>query len=290
MDARVTSGLGRIGASSDLTFTINNYGDQDFVDYIGIGPRYYGHINAEDVTEDTPYTKADIQRIGAYLRAGQKGEVTCLFNPQQGGLVRFDLYKGNEEYFTSFTMRFDTIYSYEPYLVNNSYVTHEGNHYVYHVELCDRPGVAVPDGVPSDDIQFDCRIGSLDGKTMNRVILRDEIKDYLRALPDNAGSGNYKFTLELSLDIEQDGEYYARSYMNEWLNAEQTEYIYTTSHRKNFSVTVDPTAIKEVGNLKSATDDSIYDLQGRKVITNLSPLAPHLKKGIYIRKGKKYFK
>ena len=58
----------------------------------------------------------------------------------------------------------------------------------------------------------------------------------------------------------------------------------------SFTMEFDPTAIKGVDDVKSATDDPIYDLQGRKVITNPSPLAHPLKKGIYIRKGKKYIK
>ena len=158
VSAAITSGLGRIGGSNDLTVTIRNNEQTDYIGDISLIPYYYGQIDEADVTADTPFIQGKEQVNGAYLRAGQEDEVTFMFTPQQGGLVRFDLCTGNKEYFDSFTMEFD------------------------------------------------------------------------------------------------------------------------------------PTAIKGVDDVKSATDGSIYDLQGRKVITNPSPLAHPLKKGIYIRKGKKYIK
>ena len=44
------------------------------------------------------------------------------------------------------------------------------------------------------------------------------------------------------------------------------------------------------GVLNAALEDCYFDLQGRKVISHHSPLTTPLKKGIYIRKGKKYIK
>ena len=261
VSAAITSGLGRIGGSSDLTVTIRNHEQTDYIGDIWLSAEGERQIN------------------GAYLRAGQESEVTFLFTPKHSGQVRFDLSTDYVGYFDSFTMAFDTIYSYDPYLVNNSYVTHEGNHYVYHVELCDRPGVTVPKGVPSDSIYLDCRISSSDEIIVNRIKYKDEIRNYLRALPDSAGSGKYKFTTEVSLDVEQDGEYYVWSYLIEWLN--DTDFIFGADHVEDFPVTVDPTFIKGVDGSLGKPDAPFYDLQGRRL-----PNRP-ARKGLYIRNGKK---
>ena len=268
VSAAITSGLGRLGGSSDLTVTIRNHEQTDYVGDIWLSAEGNKWVS------------------GSCLRAGQDSEVTFLFTPQHGGQVKFDLYTENEEYFDSFTMAFDndTIYSYDPYLVNNSYVTHEGNHYVYHVELCDRPGVTVPDGVPSDSIYLYACIASNDDVVINEIGLRDEIKDYLRALPDSAGSGEYKFTTEVSLDVEQDGDYYVWSYLNEWLDAEHIDYILGVGHVEDFPVTVDPTFIKGVDGSLGKPDAPFYDLQGRRLQTRPP------RKGLYIHNGKKYIK
>jgi hypothetical protein len=279
VSAAITSGFGRIGGSSDLTVTIRNNDQKDYIGNVWLS------------------VEGDRLENGAFIRAGQEGEATFLFTPKHGGQVRFDLSTDYVGYFGSFTMEFDndTVYSYDPYLVNNSYVTHEGNHYVYHVELCDRPGVTVPDGVPSDSIYLACCISSLDRMVFNIIKIRDEIKDYLRALPDSAGSGNYQFTAKVPLDIEQDGEYFVWSYLIEWLDSEHIEYIFSVEHYQQFPITLEPTAIKEMDDSKSTIDNSIYDLQGRKVITvqpnsQLSTVNSELKKGLYIRKGRKFIK
>ena len=291
VDYSITSGRGRIGESSNITLTVRNPNDHDYMGSMYLYPYYYGNMAAEDVTDDTPYIEFERLSSGPNIRAGEENKVTFPFTPEQGGLVQFDgkHVVGDNDFdyyvdtFASFTMRFDTIYSYNPYLANNSYVTHDGNHYVYHVEISDIPGVTVPYGVPSDSIFLDCRISSSDNTIVNRIKIRDEIKDYLRALPENAGSGNYKFTVELPLDIEQDGEYYVWSFLNEWLDAEHTEYIDGGAERyETFNVVVDPTAIKSINGLLDKGDAPFYDLQGRRV----NPRA----KGIYIRKGKKVIK
>ena len=259
-------------------------------------PTYYGYVDEADVTDDTPSAIGDRIESCAILRAGEEGEATFLFTPEQGGLVKFDLTTNKVSTIDSFTMKFGNIFeSYNNYLVNNSYVTHEGNHYVYHVELCDRPGVTVPAGVPSDNIYLYASIGSTSNDASNSISLRDELKDYLRALPDSAGSGHYKFTAELPLDIEHDGQYYARSYLNEWLDEMHTENIFGALKNKYFTVSVEPTTIQATEHSRPTIDHSVYDLQGRKVVTAQPdgqwPMPnSQLKKGIYIHQGRKTIK
>ena len=267
VSATITAGKGRLGGKNDVTVTIRNNGLTDYIGDILLSAEDNKSIN------------------GAYLRAGQESEVTFLFTPTHVGQVSFDLYTGNEEYFDSFTMEFDndTIYNYDPYLVNNSYVIREGNHYVYHVELCDRPGVTVPNGVPSDKIYLDCRIVSLDNVIYNSINIEDEIREYLRALPENAGSGNYKFTTEVALDLEQDQEYYVVSSLIEWLNEGNTDYIYGAYQYVVSPVAIDPTGVISMEDGRSMMEDVWYDLQGRKLEGQPTQA------GVYIYKGKKGF-
>ncbi|MBO4214745.1 MAG: C10 family peptidase [Bacteroidaceae bacterium] len=265
VSAAITAGKSRLGGSSDVTVTIRNNGQTDYIGDIWLSAEGGRSINS------------------AYIRAGQEGEVTFLFTPTHAGLVKFDLSTDYVGYFDSFTMEFDndTIYSYDSYLVNNSYVTHEGNHYVYHVELCDRPSVTVPKGVPSDNIYFYARIASNDVRVSNNIRFEEEIRDYLRALPANAGNGDYKFATEVTLDIEQDGEYHAWSYLNEWLDAEHKDLIKCIDSIEYFTVTFDPTGVASMEDGGSMMEDVWYDLQGRKLEGKPS------ERGVYIYKGKK---
>ena len=277
-----TRGSGRIGMFNELTLTIRNHSPFESSRVLMLAPYYYGHVKPEDITAETPYSEGDPFLTGGYLRAGQDSEAIFSFKPLASGTIYLLLaYPDGRLLADTFIEVSDTIGSYESYLVNNSYVTHDGNHYVYHVELCDRTDVTVPQGVPSDSIYFHARISSADDTVTSGIRIEDELRDYLRALPDSAGSGNYKFTAEVSLDIEQDGDYYVISYLVEWLNAEQTAGIQSNFYYESFPVTVDPTAIKGVGDASPALDDAIYDLQGRRY--DVRPT----RKGIYIRNNRK---
>ena len=278
VSAAITAGRDRIGATKDLSVQLRSHEAADHVVSVGIEPYYYGNVDEDEVTDSTPFTVGEMIYGNAQLRAGEVGEAMFLFTPMQGGLVKFNLSNNNVP-FGSFMMKFgNTVNSYDAYLTNNSYVTHEGNHYVYHVELCDRPGVAFPDGVPPEGIYLYASIGSNENDAHNDITLTDELRDYLRALPDSAGSGNYKFTVDLPLDVEQDGSYYMRSYLNEWLDDAHSEYIIALLQNNYFTISVEPTSIQ----LPQASPHSAtYDLNGRRL--NGLPA----RKRIYISNGKK---
>ena len=88
IDGAVTMGTAAVGERSDVTVTVDNHDDHDFVGELCLVPYYYGKIRPEDITEDTPYAEGDTLICGAYLRAGQEGEVTFSFRPTQEGVVR----------------------------------------------------------------------------------------------------------------------------------------------------------------------------------------------------------
>ena len=111
--------------------------------------------------------------------------------------------------------------------------------------------------------------------------LRQEAVDYLRALPEKAGDGNYKLTTDLTLDVPQSGYYTVLSYFVEPLkeNATDDDVIYCVPHIDWFYFDLE-TGIASVA--REDNDNSPYvGLNG--VVTNSRPQ----RKGIYIHKGRK---
>ena len=112
-------------------------------------------------------------------------------------------------------------------------------------------------------------------------MLNQEAVSYLTALPEKAGSGNYKLTTELTLDVPQSGYYTVRSYFVELLkeNATNEDIIYCVSHNERFYFDL------ETGIVSVAREDNgngrYVGLNG--VVTNSRPQ----RKGIYIHKGRK---
>lgn len=74
----ITKGTGAKGARSDVTVTVSNHDEKDFVGELGLVP-YYGE------------QEGDVMWCGAYLRAGQEGEVTFSFKPRHSGSINLVL-------------------------------------------------------------------------------------------------------------------------------------------------------------------------------------------------------
>ena len=111
--------------------------------------------------------------------------------------------------------------------------------------------------------------------------MRQEAIDYLKALPEKAGDGNYKLTTELTLDVPQSGYYTVKSYFVNELkeNATADDVIYSVVQYDRFYFDL------ETGIASVARED---DGNGRYVglngvVTNSRPQ----RKGIYIHKGRK---
>ena len=75
----VTKGTGAAGVRSDVTVTVGNSGEKDFIETLYLIPYY----DNGDVGET--------MACGAYIRAGQEGEVTFSFRPRRSGKVRLEL-------------------------------------------------------------------------------------------------------------------------------------------------------------------------------------------------------
>jgi hypothetical protein len=173
----------------------------------------------------------------------------------------------------------DTIGSYIDYLVNQSTYELLPRQVAYHVCIADNPEANIPPGVPSDGIYFFAGLFDENGEVVQRIKLTDEAIDYLKALPEKAGDGNYTLTAELIVDIPRSGYYFVWSFFNEWLD-DGTYIDGGAEQREVFYFELDETGIVSVTRVDK--DDSRYvGLNG--ISTNTRPA----RKGIYIRNGKK---
>ena len=280
--AEFTKGPGRMGMRNDLTLTIRNKSERESTMSLYLVPYYFGKVKPADITPETPRSEGDPMEAGAYLRAGQDTEVTFCFKPMASGTVGLGLYLPDGTWLGETAIEVsDTIGSYDDYLVNQSTYELLPGQIAYHVSIADNPEATVPQGVPADSIYLYVKISDDQGEAVQIARLRQEAIDYLTALPEKAGSGNYKLTTELTLNVPQSGYYNVMSYFAELLKENPTvdDIIYSASHIDRFYFDLE-TGIVSVS--REDDDNSPYvGLNG--VVTNSRPQ----RKGIYIHKGRK---
>ena len=280
--AEFTKGPGRMGMRNDLTLTIRNKSERESTMSHYLVPYYFGKVKPADITPETPRSEGDPMEAGAYLRAGQDTEVTFCFKPMASGTVGLVLYLPDGTWLGETAIEVsDTIGSYDDYLVNQSTYELLPGQIAYHVSIADNPEATVPQGVPADSIYLYVKISDDQGEAVQIARLRQEAVDYLKALPEKAGSGNYKLTTELTLNVPQSGYYTVMSYFVDPLKENPTvdDIIYSARQIDRFYFDLE-TGIVSVS--REDNDNSPYvGLNG--VVTNSRPQ----RKGIYIHKGRK---
>ena len=280
--AEFTKGPGRMGMGNDLTLTIRNKSERESTMPLYLVPRYFGKVKPADITQETPRSEGDPMKAGAYLRAGQDTEVTFCFKPMASGTVGLLLSWPDGTPLAEWAIEVsDTIGSYDDYLVNQSTYELLPGQIAYHVSIADNPEAIVPQGVPANNIYLYVKISDDQGEVVQVARLRQEAVSYLTALPEKAGSGNYKLTTELTLDVPQSGYYTVTSYFVNELkeNATDDDVIYSVEHFDRFYFDLE-TGIVSVS--REDDDNGPYvGLNG--VVTNSRPQ----RKGIYIHKGRK---
>ena len=80
-----------IGDQNLLTLTIRNLREEESTVPLYLLPYYYGKVNPDDITDETPYTEGDPFGSGAYLRPGEDSDVTFCMKPMRGGTIRLKL-------------------------------------------------------------------------------------------------------------------------------------------------------------------------------------------------------
>ena len=280
--AEFTKGGGRMGMRNDLTLTLRNKSARESTMPLFLIPLYFGKANPADITPETPCSEGEPMEVGAYLRAGQDTEVTFCFKPMRSGTVGLVLVLPDGTWLGETAIEVsDTIGSYDDYLVNQSTYELLPGQIAYHVSIADNTEANIPQGVPSDSIYLYVGIGDDNWEFTQEARLRQEAVDYLKALPEKAGSGDYKLTTELTLDVPRSGYYTVLSYFVEPLkeNATDDDVIYCVPHIDRFYFDLE-TGIASVA--REDNDNSPYvGLNG--VVTNSRPQ----RKGIYIHKGRK---
>ena len=280
--AEFTKGPGRMGMGNDLTLTIRNKSERESTIPLYLAPRYFGKVKPADITSETPRSEGEPMKAGAYLRAGQDTEVTFCFKPMASGTVGLLLsWPDGTPLADCFIEVSDTIGSYDDYLVNQSTYELLPGQIAYHVSIADNPEAIVPQGVPADNIYLYVGIADDQKETVQIARLRQEAIDYLKALPEKAGDGNYKLTTELTLDVPRSGYYTVVSCFVDKLkeNATADDIIYSVAQEERFYFDLE-TGIVSVS--REDDDNGPYvGLNG--VVTNSRPQ----RKGIYIHKGRK---
>lgn len=282
VNAEFTKGGGRMGMRNDLTLTLRNWTDRESTLPLYLVPYYYGKVNPADITPETPRSEGEPMMAGAYLRAEQDTDVTFSFKPMSGGTVVLSMFLPNGAWLGETVIEVsDTIGSYNDYLVNQSTYELLPGQIAYHVSIADNTEANIPKGVPSDNIYLYVSIGDDNREVVQEARLRQEAVDYLKALPEKGGKGDYKLTTELTLDVPRSGYYNVKSYFVELLkeNPSDADIIYSAPHVDRFYFDLE-TGIVSVS--REDNDHSPYvGLNG--VITNSRPQ----RKGIYIHKGRK---
>ena len=274
----ITKGTGRLGERSDLTIRVRNYGSSDYIRELYLRPIYLGHIKPEEYGAAPVLAQGPMMKCGAYIPANGEADVTFSFVPEYGGMVSFCAYTDNQ-YIGElpYQLNNDTLTNYYNYIENNSYLSHDGDQWYWNVELADRQGVKMPHWIPSDNLFLNITF-AVNKNLVQRLMLKQELHDYLLALPDNIGTGNYTFTYQMPVDVSKPGEYYFDSYIAEVVNNKLISYCCANT----YSFTIDdPTGIEEVKSENGA--GTVFDLQGR----------PHSgkpsRRGLYIQGNKKIF-
>lgn len=261
-DIAVTKGTGRLGTPCDLTVTLMNHADIDYSHEIWAAPMYAGKISIDDITEDTPYWAGDWIGCGAYIKAGQEGDVTFSFEPQQGGLIGIYLVAFDYEAIGGKIINLDddTLYNYDDYVGNISYISREDDQWFYKVELC---GIQenMPHWIPSDSIGLKVCIFR-DDILVDSLFIRDEIREYLTELPNQPTPSDYRFTFKLPVDISLDGTYLFESFLTDWYDGEMSDFC---CHLGIDFTIANPTDVKAT-RFETDTEPGIYyDLVGRRI-------------------------
>lgn len=178
----------------------------------------------------------------------------------------------------------EKLYSYDDYVKNNSYLACEEGQWVYHVELCDKAGVEIPNKLPADNIRLVVTGGfwMFDGLVFEYdfSLILTEVEDYLKALPEKGGKGDYKFTYDVPFTPSYEGEFEASSHLAVLVDDRRLEN-YSCTKRETMQYSF-PVNIKDV-NVNVSTDGAWCTLDGRTLDS-----AP-TEKGIYLYHGKKIY-
>jgi len=281
LDGAITKGKGRLDENNVITVQVRNTSQRDYANYLYLIPHYYGNTEESSITEETEYLIGDTIFAGAYIRACEQSGINFNFSPQNLGTVLFKMYDSSNNNVGSFALKLtnDTLALFDRYVENCSYLVKEEDSWYYQVELRDKVNDSIPHFVPADNLRF--KVGcDVDDNQILAHMITNEIREYLRQLPEKGGHGDYVFSMKVPVDNTLCGYYYMFSYIAEWICDSLVKITRSCYQIESFQYD-DPTSVGFIE--KNPITDTIFDLWGRPFIGAAT------KKGIYIRDGKLYF-
>lgn len=281
-DVAITKGTGLLDERSDITIRVRNNESLDYVSKLYLVPCYFGHITPEEFGIIPALAEGTKMTCGAYIPAKGEADVTFSFVPEYGGTIVFRAYT-DDRYIGELPLEFnnDTLINYDPYLENKSYLSRDGDQWYWNVELADRIGTKMPHWIPSDSLYLRVRY-YFNNEQVKCVKEETGLKEYLVALPDSIGTGNYTFTYQMPVEVGQPGYYFFDSYIAKLLNGETLNY----SCMLKLRFTIDDYTGIDNKQADSPADQSVmpwFDLQGRPL--NVKPT----RRGLYIQGNRKLF-
>jgi hypothetical protein len=261
----ITKGTGRLNERSDITIRVRNNEGSDYVNKLNLVPVYLGHITPEEYDISPKLAEGTKMICGAYIPAGSEADVTFSFVPEYGGTVVFSVSDNSGQYVGRMPLELlkDTLTNYDAYLENKSYLSSDDDQWYWNVELADRIGVKMPHWIPSDSLYLTvCH--NLNNEQVKSVRENTGLKEYLAALPDSIGTGNYTFSYQIPVEVGQPGEYYFNSCLAEIVNKE----VVNDCCIKDYIFTIDDNT--GIDNMQEGfpADKSVktwFDLQGRRL-------------------------
>lgn len=274
----ITKGTGRVGEPCNLTVYISNQTVKDYNYTIELLPYYFAQIHGNDTLYFDEGIYGKWMNNNSYIKAWQDGENTFSFTPEYTGLVVFyySIYLQDEPFcYNVFTLTLDndTLVNYGKYIEKRNNYVIEANKCLFTVELRDTTSTGVPDYViPSDSIVLNMRYYYND-EIVRDTIIKDEIREYLKALPENRGSS---FNCSMMIDVSKPGYYTLESYYGDLRNGTIPSKLCETKCYLRIS---DPTSTKPVHN--DTPPGSYHDLMGRRITDTPQ------QDGLYINNGRK---
>lgn len=120
----------------------------------------------------------------------------------------------------------------------------------------------------------------IDKEKVENISIETDLKEYLAALPDRIGNGDYTFTYRLPIDLSQPGDYNLDSYIAYMVNGECLDAFCIQIQR----FTIDSPALTGINEtvISEPAKAEWYDLNGRRLSSKPTS------KGVYIYNGRKY--
>ena len=252
----ITKGCGRLYTINDMKVTVKNHSNIEFTPRVVLVPYYYGDVKPEDITDDTPFSEGEEMNSQAYIKANDTVDIPFSFKPMNVGTVYMKLYTVDSEYLGSGFMQVTNVAeSYDRFLINNSTLEmtdkFEG---VYHVSISDNPDEVVPHIVPGDRLMHRAYVSDVNDQTYDaEVVYKQEARDYLKALPEKAGQGNYTLQYDMPFELSRGGWYYVKSCFIDEIN---NSIVLSVEHEEEFCVE-DAASIRVLGDTILASGEPI---------------------------------